>query len=54
MAEKPRGMRLKFVLPSYARVHTKVKTCSFSSKDFKRFYGEQDSVESNPIRRGQF
>ena len=44
VAEKPRGMRLKFVLPSYAHVHMKIRTCSFSSRV------EQESVESSPVK----
>ena len=32
--------------PSYARVHMKIKTCSFSSR------AEQESVESNPVKLG--
>ena len=51
MAEKPRGMRLKFVL-------SQLRTCTHESKNmfvfFKslRFYGEQESVESNPVKLG--
>ena len=47
MAEKPRRMRLKFAL-------SQLRTCTHESKNmfvfFKslRFYGEQESVESNP------
>ena len=53
MAEKPRGMKLKFVL-------SQLRTCTHESKNmfvfFKslRFYGEQESVESNPVKRGGF
>ena len=52
MAEKPRGMRLKFVL-------SQLRTCTHKSKNmfvfFKslRFYGEQESVESNPEKLGE-
>ena len=51
VAEKPRGMRLKFVL-------SQLRTCTHESKNmfvfFKslRFYGEQESVESNPVKLG--
>ena len=51
MAEKPRGMRLKFVL-------SQLRTCTHESKNmfvfFKnlRFYGEQESVESKPVKLG--
>ena len=47
VAEKPRGMRLKFVL-------SQLRTCTHESKNMfvflktLRFYGEQESVESNP------
>ena len=51
VAEKPRGMRLKFVL-------SQLRTCTHESKYmfvfFKslRFYDEQESVESNPVKLG--
>ena len=51
MAEKPRWMRLKFVL-------SQLRTCTHESKNmfvfFKnlRFYGEQESVESKPVKLG--
>ena len=51
VAEKPRGMRLKFVL-------SQLRTCTHESKNmfvfFKslRFYGQQESVESNPVKLG--
>ena len=51
VAEKPRGMRLKFVL-------FQLRTCTHESKNrfvsFKslRFYGQQESVESNPVKLG--
>ena len=53
VAEKPRGMRLKFVL-------SQLRTCTHESKSmfvfFKssRFYGEQEWVESNPVKLGGF
>ena len=49
VAEKPRGMRLKFVL-------SQLRTCTHESKNrfvfFKslKFYCEQESVESNPVK----
>ena len=49
VAEKPRDMRLKFVL-------SQLRTCTHESENmcafFKslRFYGEQESVESSPRR----
>ena len=51
VAEKPRWMRLKFVL-------FQLRTCTHESENsfvfFKslRFYGEQGSVESNPVKLG--
>ena len=51
VAEKPRGMMLKFV-PSQLR------TCTHESKNMSVFfkslrcYGEQESVESNPVKLG--
>ena len=51
VAEKPREMRLKFVL-------SQLRTCTHESKNmfvfFKslRFYGQQESVESNPVKLG--
>ena len=51
VAEKPRGMRLKFVL-------SQLRTCTHESKNMfvflknLRFYGEQESVESNPVKLG--
>ena len=51
VAEKPRGMRLKFVL-------SQLRTCTHESKNmfafFKslRFYGEQESVKSNSVKLG--
>ena len=50
MAEKPRGMRLKFVL-------SQLRMCTLESKNMLVFlknlrfygvYGEQESVKSNP------
>ena len=47
VAEKPRGMRLKFVL-------SQLRTCTHASENMLvfftslRFYGEQESVWSNP------
>ena len=49
VAEKPQGMRLKFVL-------SQLRTCTHESKNrfvfFKslKFYCEQESVESNPVK----
>ena len=49
MAEKPCGMRLKFVL-------SQLRTCTHESKNrfvfFKslKFYCEQESVKSNPVK----
>ena len=51
MAEKPRGMRLKFVL-------SQLCLCTHESKNkfvfFKslKFYCEQESVKSNPVKLG--
>ena len=51
MAEKPRGMRLKFVL-------SQLRTCTHESKNMfvflknLRFYGEQESVKSNTVKLG--
>ena len=51
MAEKPRGMRLKFVL-------SQLRTCTHESKNMfvflksLRFYAEQESVESSPVKLG--
>ena len=51
MAEKPRGMRLKFVL-------SQLRLCTHESKNrfifFKslKFYCEQETVESNPVNLG--
>ena len=54
MAEKPRGMRLKFVL-------SQLRTCTHESKNmfvfsknlrFYGVYGEQESVKSNPVKLG--
>ena len=51
VAEKPRGMRLKFVL-------SQLRTCTHESKNMfvflksLMFYGEQESVESNPVKLG--
>ena len=54
MAEKPRGMRLKFVL-------FQLRTCTHESKNMLVFlknlrfygvYGEQESVKSNPVKLG--
>ena len=49
MAERPRGMRLKFVL-------SQSRTCTHGSENmfvfFERFYDEQESVESNPVKLG--
>ena len=47
VAEKPRGMRLKFVL-SQLRTYTHESKNMFVFFKSLRFYGEQDSVESNP------
>ena len=49
MAEKPRGMRLKFVL-------FQLRTCTHESKNMfvffrsLKFYCEQESVKSNPVK----
>ena len=48
MAEKPRGMKLKFVL-------SQLRTCTHESKNMfvfesLRFYGEQESVLCNPVK----
>ena len=51
MAKKLRGIRLKFVV-------SQSRTCTHESKNmfvfFKnlRFYGEQESVESKPVKLG--
>ena len=51
VAEKPRGMRLKFVL-------SQLRTCTHGSENMfvfftsLRFYGEQESVWSNPVKLG--
>ena len=51
MAEKPRGMRLKFVI-------SQLRTCTHGSENMfvfftsLRFYGEQESVWSNPVKLG--
>ena len=51
MADKPRGMRLKFVL-------SQLRLCTHESKNrfifFKslKFYCEQESVKSNPVKLG--
>ena len=51
MAEKPRGMRLKFVL-------SQLRTCTHESKNMfvflknLKFYGEQELVKSNPVKLG--
>ena len=44
---KPRGMRLKFVL-SQLRTYTHESKNMFLFFKSLRFYGKQDSVESNP------
>ena len=51
MAEKPRGMRLKFVL-SQSRTCTHGSENMFVFFESLRFYGEQESVESNPVKLG--
>ena len=51
MAEKPRGMRLRFVL-SQLRTGTHESKNMFVFFESLRFYGEQESVESNPIKLG--
>ena len=54
VAEKPRGMRLKFVL-------SQLRMCTLESKNMLVFlknlrfygvYGEQESVKSNPVKLG--
>ena len=51
VAEKPRGMRLKFML-------SQLRTCTHESKNMfvflknLRFYGEQELVKSNPVKLG--
>ena len=51
VAEKPRGMRLKFVL-SQLRTRTHESKNRFVFFKSLRFYGEQESVESNPVKLG--
>ena len=49
VAEKPRGMRLKFVL-SQLRTRTHESKNTFVFFKNLRFYGEKESVESNPVK----
>ena len=49
VAEKPRGMRLKFVL-SQLRTRTHESKNMFVFFRSLRFYGEQESVESNLVK----
>ena len=51
MAEKPRGMRLKFVLSQFRTRKHESKNMSVFFKNLG-FYGEQESVESNPVKLG--
>ena len=51
MAEKPRGMTLKFVL-SQLRTCTPGSENTFVFFTSLRFYGEQESVKSNPVKLG--
>ena len=48
VAEKPRGMRLKFVLSQF-RTRTHESKNMFVFFTSLRFYGQQESVESNPV-----
>ena len=49
VAETPRGMRLKFVL-SQLRMCTHENKSMFVFFKSLRFYGEQESVEFNPVK----
>ena len=51
VAEKPRGMALKFVL-SQLRMRRHENKSMFVFFKSLRFYGEQESVESNPVKLG--
>ena len=51
MAEKPRGMRLKFALSQLRTYTHESKNMSIFFKSL-RFYSEQASVESNPVKLG--
>ena len=51
VAEKPRGMRLKFVLSQF-RTRTHESKNMFVFFKSLRFYGQQESVESNPVKLG--
>ena len=51
VAEKPQGMRLKFAL-CHLRTSTHESENMFVFFKRLRFYGEQDSVESNPVKLG--
>ena len=51
VAEKPRGMRLNFV-PSHLRTPTNESETMFVFLRSLRLYGEQESVESNPVKLG--
>ena len=51
VAEKPQGMRLKFAL-CHLRTSTHESENMFVFFKRLRFYGEQDSVESDPVKLG--
>ena len=51
VAEKPQGMRLKFVL-SQLRTCTHGREKIFVFFTTSRFYCEQESIESNPVKLG--
>lgn len=51
VAEKPRGMRLKFVLSQF-RTRTQESKNMFVFFESLRFYREQESVKFNPVKLG--